>query len=169
MKTRQYFSLIGACLILAIAPACGGNEQAEAPESEPMVDPIEVPDDIGEEEAEAPEETTADDSAETAEAPEESTETAEAPATDGSETANEPYPPEAADSFINGCVSAAVGAGATEAQASEYCACTLDEIQQEYTFEEFAEVDRQIQDGGEPPAAFDEIVNFCVEQTVGAS
>jgi hypothetical protein len=160
MKTRQYFSLIGACLILAIAPACGGNDQAEAPENDSATEQVDTPDDSVEEEAAAPEDSAP------AETP---TETAEAPAPEGEETANEPYPPEAADSFINGCVSAAVGAGATQDQASEYCACTLDEIQQEYTFEEFAEVDRQIQQGGEPPAEFDDIVNFCVEQTVGAS
>ncbi len=164
MKTRQYFSLMAACLILAIAPACGNDDQAAAPDSETTT-----------EQTEAPTGTTPEDSAteppetpETAEAPAEPNEAAEAPATQENATA-EPYPPEAAAGFINGCVSAAVSAEATEEQATAYCNCTLDEIQKEYSFEEFAEVDRQLQEGGEPPAEFERIVNFCVDQTINAS
>lgn len=163
MTIRSLCSMLGVCVLLAIAPACRSGETATTPDAETTT--------------EAPA-----DAADSTDAPAESPDAAETPAetpaaetpTDGAtpstEVAGVPgtgnYPPEAVESFLAGCEGAATQAGATPEQASAYCQCTLTEIQALYTFDEFNAVDAEIRQGGEPPAEFDEIVNTCVASTI---
>jgi hypothetical protein len=150
--------MLGACVLLAIAPACAGEtDQADTPDTDVTT-----------------EEPVNDEAA----APEPDTSTAETPEPDATEEAapeEEPvasgdantYPEEARSSFLESCEASAVQAGATPEQAGDYCACTLDEIEVLYTFDEFAQVDQDIREGQEPPAEFDAIVDTCVNRVLG--
>lgn len=149
--------MLGACVLLAIAPACGETDQADAPNAAGTTTEEPVND-----EAADPEPDTS-----TAETPEpDATEGAASDETPASGDANT-YPQEAVSSFLESCEASAVQAGATPEQAGDYCACTLDEIQALYTFDEFAQVDQDIREGQEPPAEFDAIVDTCVNRVLG--
>ena len=55
------------------------------------------------------------------------------------------YPQETIDAFLKSCQ----GAGSEPS----FCACVLDKVQAQYTFEEFAKIESQIQEG-EPSREF---------------
>ncbi|TVQ20259.1 MAG: hypothetical protein EA367_09060 [Leptolyngbya sp. DLM2.Bin15] len=151
--------MLGACVVLAIAPACAGEtDQADAPDTNATT--TEEP--VNGEAADPEADTSA------AETPEpDATEGAAAEETPVASGDTNTYPPEAVSSFLESCEASAVQAGATPEQASDYCACTLDEIQALYTFDEFAQVDEDIREGQEPPAEFDAIVDTCVNRVLG--
>jgi hypothetical protein len=162
MTIRHYLSMLGACVLLAIASGCGDATTSTEP----------APDELTEQPADpATEDPTTEDPA--AEAPADTPPatpdgTAQVPAEPAPpEQGNGDYPPEAISSFLSSCEASAQQAGATPEQASEYCSCTLDEIQARYSFDEFVQVDNDIQAGQEPPAEFDVIVDTCVNRVLG--
>lgn len=149
--------MLGACVLLAIAPACGGEtDQAATPDTDVTTE------EPANDEAVDPEPDTS-----TAETPEPDTTEGAAPEEPVASGDANTYPPEAVSSFLESCEASAVQAGATPEQAGDYCACTLDEIQALYTFDEFAQVDQDIREGQEPPAEFDAIVDTCVNRVLG--
>jgi hypothetical protein len=77
-----------------------------------------------------------------------------------------PYPEEVRDNFMNECTASAIENGALASQAETYCQCSLTEIQRLYTIDEFAVIDQQIAQGQAPPAVFNDIIEFCVNQAV---
>ncbi|WP_144052119.1 hypothetical protein [Gloeocapsa sp. PCC 73106] len=76
------------------------------------------------------------------------------------------YPPEMAENFITSCIDAATGDGVDPQLAQNICKCYLKEIQAQYTYEEFKEVDRQVAEGQPLPPQFNKIVNDCIAQNV---
>jgi hypothetical protein len=71
------------------------------------------------------------------------------------------YPASEVEAYMNSCVASAQNAGATAEQAEGYCSCTIYNIQDQYTYEEFIGVVEEMQASGEFPPAMIEIINFC--------
>jgi hypothetical protein len=69
----------------------------------------------------------------------------------------EEFPEQVVRNFMNSCVAQP---GATEAA----CQCTIDRLQETMTLEEFIEVDRDIREGAEPPAALVAAAAECMEE-----
>lgn len=84
----------------------------------------------------------------------------------GSVSPINPYPAAVRDNFMTECTASAIDTGAAAAQAEEYCLCSLTEIQRLYTIDEFAVIDQQIAEGQAPPAVFNDVIEFCVNQVV---
>jgi hypothetical protein len=74
------------------------------------------------------------------------------------------YPQEVVDAYMDGCLSSAQDVGLTAEQAQGYCGCTIQEIQNQYTYEEFLGVVQTMQQSGEFPPEMVEIVNSCGTQ-----
>ncbi|PPT06219.1 hypothetical protein CKA32_002875 [Geitlerinema sp. FC II] len=68
------------------------------------------------------------------------------------------YPPHVVENFLASC--AADGT----AEMRSACQCTIDEIQQQYTFAEFVAFDRAVAAGNEPPPAMMGIIEACLGQ-----
>jgi len=80
------------------------------------------------------------------------------------------YSPEVERNFTDECVDSAVGneqSGLSEAEATEYCSCTYDEISAEVPFAEFAEYDEQAREDEAtplPPKFEDAAIRCRIEQ-----
>lgn len=67
-----------------------------------------------------------------------------------------PYPPQAIQAWMSVCVRD------DSPEAQVFCQCTIDEIQNNYTVEEFIQLGQNIQSGQEPPEKFNQIIQSCV-------
>jgi hypothetical protein len=74
------------------------------------------------------------------------------------------YPTQDVDAFMNSCVSSAVNVGITQSQAESYCSCAIQEIQNQYTYEQFQQLSRQLMQRQTPPE-LTEIINTCAART----
>lgn len=74
------------------------------------------------------------------------------------------YPPQVIDNFMTSCTSTAVQDGVSNQLANDICSCYIKEIQKEYTYTEFEDLDRQASQGEPLPQEFYQIVNDCVSQ-----
>lgn len=71
-----------------------------------------------------------------------------------SELAESEYPPEVIAEFLSSCTGG-------DAAMQQFCECSLEEIQQQYSFEEFVEIDANIAANQDPPEALMAIFNAC--------
>lgn len=72
-----------------------------------------------------------------------------------------PYPQEVSEAYLEACLQGSMAQGLTEQQSKTLCACTLEQFQTRYTFEEFVQVSEQTNENGEPPAEIFEIGATC--------
>ena len=64
------------------------------------------------------------------------------------------YPPEVIAGFLASCTGG-------DAAMQQFCECSIEEIQQQYSFEEFVEIDANIRANQDPPEAVMEIFDAC--------
>jgi hypothetical protein len=89
------------------------------------------------------------------------TDSAASPATSPAATTNA-YPEAEITAYMTSCTQSAQNSGATAEQAQQYCRCTIDKIQQQYTYDEFVKVVQEMQAaGGNFPAPIQEIIASC--------
>jgi hypothetical protein len=64
------------------------------------------------------------------------------------------YPPEVITEFLDSCTGGDAG-------MQSFCECSIEEIQQQYSFEEFVEIDASITANQDPPEALMAIFEAC--------
>lgn len=77
-----------------------------------------------------------------------------------------PYPDETIESFTQTCVTQGSGAGVPVEVMRQICTCTIDGLQQQYTYAEFAKIDRDLGAGKPAPEQMNQIVKQCVDDQV---
>ncbi|KPQ37914.1 MAG: hypothetical protein ACLFM4_10595 [Phormidium sp.] len=70
------------------------------------------------------------------------------------DSAESDYPPEVIAEFLDSCTG-----GDTAMQ--QFCECSIEEIQQQYSFEEFVEIDANLTANQDPPDAITAIFAAC--------
>jgi hypothetical protein len=70
------------------------------------------------------------------------------------------YPDDVVKNYIDTCVANA-GSVANEGSAFDMCACTIQELEKKYTFEEFSLIANKL-DRGEAPDSLTEIARTCL-------
>jgi len=76
------------------------------------------------------------------------------------------YPIDVVNSFVNSCTSAAAQDNVDPQLAQNICTCYVQEIQNQYTYQEFEAIDREVAQGQPLPPAFEEIVKNCISRNV---
>ena len=76
------------------------------------------------------------------------------------------YPDDVVSGFISSCTSAAAQDKVDPQLAQNICTCYVQEIQNEYTYQEFEAIDREVAQGQPLPPAFEEIVKNCISRNV---
>ncbi|MBO9999781.1 MAG: hypothetical protein J7641_12395 [Cyanobacteria bacterium SID2] len=66
------------------------------------------------------------------------------------------YPPQTIENFMASCTEG-------DETRQEACQCAIDRMQAQYSFEEFVQLDRQIQGGEEVPAEVTAIMEACLQ------
>jgi hypothetical protein len=64
------------------------------------------------------------------------------------------YPPEVIAEFLSSCTGG-------DAAMQQFCECSIEEIQQRYSFDEFVEIDANLTANQDPPEALMEIFDAC--------
>jgi hypothetical protein len=77
-----------------------------------------------------------------------------------------PYPAETITAFTNTCTNEGSGKGIPAEVMQQICACSIEALQEQYTFEQFAKIDADLGAGKPAPAEMDAIVQSCVKQSV---
>jgi hypothetical protein len=75
------------------------------------------------------------------------------------------YPEDVVNAYMEGCLASAQDVGLTTEQAQSYCGCTIQEIQNQYTYDEFLVVVQTMQESGQFPPEMMEIINSCGSQS----
>lgn len=75
--------------------------------------------------------------------------------------AKNPYPEEVTDAYLEACLQNSVARGLTEQQSESLCACTLQQFQTRFTFDEFVEVYSETNETGKPSEAIFNISAAC--------
>lgn len=80
------------------------------------------------------------------------------------------YPANQVQEYLNSCQSTATSSGLDATTATNYCSCTINAIQQRYTYSQFVnlaqtlEANQSSQTPADPPAGLLEIAQMCVPQ-----
>jgi hypothetical protein len=77
------------------------------------------------------------------------------------------YPPALVEDFVKTCSSEG-GKEVPPAAMRQICACGIDEIQSQYTLEEFQKVDADLGAGKPLPTEMSDIISGCVQKTVSS-
>ncbi len=73
------------------------------------------------------------------------------------------YPTAVTENWVQTCVFKSTSVGLSEKDATQYCDCTMKELEQEYSVIEFFHIDKQITEGkpNAVPAKMEEIFEAC--------
>lgn len=75
--------------------------------------------------------------------------------------ASHPYPSDAISAYIESCVHSA--SGGTSSQRATYCSCTIEKIEQEFSYEDYlAQI--AASGGAGPPKQIQEIQAACIKK-----
>ncbi len=73
----------------------------------------------------------------------------------GGEEGAQQYPPSVTQNFMDACTA--------QGASQQYCACTLDEIQKEFSLEEYTRLEIQMLNTGEIPPEFAAAIAKCLQ------
>lgn len=71
------------------------------------------------------------------------------------------YPDAEIQAYMTSCIDSAVNNGATQSQAQTYCSCTLEKLQQQYTYQEFTQLVQELQRSQQLTPEFKAIIDAC--------
>jgi hypothetical protein len=77
-----------------------------------------------------------------------------------------PYPTETIEGFTNSCTSQGSSKGVPTETMRQICTCSIEALQQTYTYEQFAKIDTDLGAGKPAPAEMNTIVEDCVKEVV---
>lgn len=83
---------------------------------------------------------------------------------------NDTFPANQVQAYLDSCQSTATSSGLDATTATNYCSCTINAIQERYTYSQFVnlaqtlEASQTSQTPAEPPAGLLEIAQMCVPQ-----
>jgi hypothetical protein len=81
------------------------------------------------------------------------------------QTTPTPYPDTVVTGFIETCVQQGSQQVSPEVM-QKVCTCSISEIQNQYTYDEFLEIDKALSQGKELPPEVTQIVQSCVKQAL---
>lgn len=74
------------------------------------------------------------------------------------------YPNDIVSSFVNSCISLAAEDDVDPQFAQNICTCYVQEIQNQYTYQEFDAINREVAQGQPLPPVFEELVKNCINR-----
>lgn len=77
-----------------------------------------------------------------------------------------PYPAEAVEVFTKTCVEQGDSKTISPEAMQQICTCSIEEIQQTYSFEQFTEIGTGLGQGKAAPAELNSIVQACVAEVI---
>ena len=80
----------------------------------------------------------------------------------GSSSTSTAYPSEVRETFISSCVTSSESSGLTLEQAEDYCDCTFEIIQKEYSLKDFSAAEQSMLRGEASSINFQEISSRCI-------
>lgn len=76
------------------------------------------------------------------------------------------YPAETVAAFTSTCTEQGSSKGIPAEVMQQICACSIEALQEQYTFEQFAKIDADLGAGKPAPAEMDMIVQGCVKEFI---